>query len=396
MHICFLDGHYPNQDGTGGGGAGWYIKIIAKRLVERGCDITILKVTPNQSIENFIDDNGARVVHYRTSSVFLSYLSKIPVLKIFTRPLAYFIHGWKAYVTLLWCNSKIKIDIIEVVEGGNIWLTFYKKFKFVEHLHCSQYTIRKQCKQKIPLGHLIERIISRFSMNYADAVIAPSKAMIKIVEEEKGKPFRKKFIIPYGIERNETIYHKKDTEKTIFIFASRNDPLKGGSTLIKAIDKVNEKVKEKVEFRFFGFVPNNKSDLPDNIIFNEFLSRDRLLNEYGNCDVALLPSLFDNSPLFIYESMAAGLPVIATDIGGIPELVKHRETGYLFKKNDYIALARYIITMVENPKKRMIMGNQAKDFIKGYAYAPIIAKKKISIFQDIIGNKKMERRYNYY
>ena len=116
------------------------------------------------------------------------------------------------------------------------------------------------------------------------------------------------------------------------------------------------------------------------------MSRNKILEEYAKSDVALLPSLFDNSPLFIYESMVSGIPVIATNVGGIPELIKHGETGYLFKKSDYKALARHIINMVENPKKRMEMGRKARHFIMRYAYAPKIAKKKKSIFQELIGN----------
>ena len=395
MHICFLDGHYPHRDGTGGGGAGWYIKVIANRLVEEGCAVTILKVTPNQSIEDYIDDNGASIIHYKTSSIFLTYLSKVPVFKVLTRSIAYFIHGWKAYVTLLRCNYNRKIDIVEVVEGGNIWLTIFNKFKYVEHLHCSQYTIKKQCEQKIPLGNLFERIISRISMNYADAVTAPSRAMIEIVESERKAKFRNRFIVPYGIEENKTTRSKRDTHKTIFIFASRNDSLKGGDTLIKAIKRVNDKVEENVEFKFFGYVPDEKSILPKNILINEFMSRDKILEEYAKSDVALLPSLFDNSPLFIYESMISGIPVIATNVGGIPELIKHGETGYLFEKNDYKALARHIINMVGNPKKRMKMGKEAMHFIMSYAYAPKIAKKKISIFQEIIGRQPRRNPNKY-
>ena len=141
-----------------------------------------------------------------------------------------------------------------------------------------------------------------------------------------------------------------------------------------------------MEFRFFGYVPDEKSILPKNIMIKEFLSRDKILEEYAKSDVALLPSLFDNSPLFIYESMVSGIPVIATNVGGIPELIKHGETGYLFEKNDYEALARHIINMVENPKKRMKMGIKARSFIMRYAYAPKIAKKKKLIFQELIGN----------
>ena len=56
MHICFLNGHYPNKDGTGGGGAGWYIKMLSQNHVKNGNQVTILKISPNRFIENYIEN----------------------------------------------------------------------------------------------------------------------------------------------------------------------------------------------------------------------------------------------------------------------------------------------------------------------------------------------------
>ena len=86
-------------------------------------------------------------------------------------------------------------------------MTIFNKFKYVEHLHCSQYTISKECGQKIPLN-LFERMISRISMNYADAVTAPSLAMMELVESERNAKFRNRFIVPYGIEDNKITFNK--------------------------------------------------------------------------------------------------------------------------------------------------------------------------------------------
>ena len=57
-------------------------------------------------------------------------------------------------------------------------------------------------------------------MNYADAVTAPSLAMMELVESERNAKFRNRFIVPYGIEDNKITRSKRDTNKTIFIFAS--------------------------------------------------------------------------------------------------------------------------------------------------------------------------------
>jgi glycosyltransferase involved in cell wall biosynthesis len=61
----------------------------------------------------------------------------------------------------------------------------------------------------------------------------------------------------------------------------------------------------------------------------------------GALDVLVVPSIWaENSPLVIHEAFLAGVPVIASDIGGIPELVTHEVNGLLFPVGDVDALAR--------------------------------------------------------
>lgn len=383
MHICFLDGHYPNSDGTGGGGAGWYIKMIGAHHIKNGYNVTVLKVTPNHFKQDYIDNNGINVIHYQTSSFFLTQIAKISFFHFLVRPLAFILHSLIAYKAIIKINSDFKIDIIETVDGGNIVLSLFNKIPYVEHIHCSQYSIKKECAITIDLGTKLERILHLRSLQNAGAVISPSKAMLMIVEKEYGREIIRKRKIPLCISKPE-IKIKNVSNKIKFIFASRNDPLKGGETLIKAIIDVNRSYYNKVEFHFIGYIPNKQESLPSNVIINEFLPRDQLLEYYHKCDVALLPSLFDNSPLFIYETMAAGLPVIATNVGGIPELVKHGETGLLFDVNDINRLVSHIITLIENPKHRKEMGANAQNFIFNYASVDKIAKQKLRLYRNII------------
>ena len=84
--------------------------------------------------------------------------------------------------------------------------------------------------------------------------------------------------------------------------------------------------------------------------------------------------------------MAAGLPVIATNVGGIPELVKEGETGFLFEVNDFKRLAEHINTLIDNPQKRKQMGENARTFIFNFANVEKIAKKKLSLYKHIINS----------
>jgi glycosyltransferase involved in cell wall biosynthesis len=65
---------------------------------------------------------------------------------------------------------------------------------------------------------------------------------------------------------------------------------------------------------------------------------------YNSADLTVVPSVcYDNSPMVIYESLLSGTPVLGADIGGIPELVRDGETGYVFAPGDAGALAEKVV-----------------------------------------------------
>ena len=71
---------------------------------------------------------------------------------------------------------------------------------------------------------------------------------------------------------------------------------------------------------------------------------------YGVSDLTLIPSIWhENSPMVIYQSYQAGVPVAASAIGGIPELIREGETGYLSRAGDAVALAEKIILHFARP-----------------------------------------------
>lgn len=86
------------------------------------------------------------------------------------------------------------------------------------------------------------------------------------------------------------------------------------------------------------------------------------LNELKKSTLLVLPSIcMENSPLVILEAMALGIPVVASDIGGIPDLVIDSKTGYLFKPRDIRDLADKILKLVKSPDLIKKMGNYAKE-----------------------------------
>ena len=77
---------------------------------------------------------------------------------------------------------------------------------------------------------------------------------------------------------------------------------------------------------------------------------------YQNADICVIPSLFDNSPNTVYEAMAHGKIVVASSVGGIPEIIRDKENGFLFNPFDINDLIQKIIDAVE----LVLSGNSEK------------------------------------
>jgi glycosyltransferase involved in cell wall biosynthesis len=78
---------------------------------------------------------------------------------------------------------------------------------------------------------------------------------------------------------------------------------------------------------------------------------------YRAADIVLLPSIHgENLPTVLIEAAAAGRPVAATDVGGIPDIVDHGRTGVLFERDDPTALATAVVGLLEDPELRRRLG----------------------------------------
>ena len=80
----------------------------------------------------------------------------------------------------------------------------------------------------------------------------------------------------------------------------------------------------------------------------------------GKHDAVVLPSYMDTSPYGVAEAMAAGLPVVATRVGGIPDMVADGETGILVEPKSVDSLVRGITQLYADSKQMLKMGLEAK------------------------------------
>jgi peptidoglycan/xylan/chitin deacetylase (PgdA/CDA1 family) len=98
---------------------------------------------------------------------------------------------------------------------------------------------------------------------------------------------------------------------------------------------------------------------------------DRLLT---TIDILALPSLTEGVPLAVLEAMAAGVPVVATRVGGLPEILENGAHGVLVPPRDCEALASAIVTLIDDPLRRQSLGARAREAVeRRYSLAAMAA-----------------------
>lgn len=80
-------------------------------------------------------------------------------------------------------------------------------------------------------------------------------------------------------------------------------------------------------------------------------------------DIFVLPSHFEGLPIALLEAMEAGVPTVATSVGGIPEVIVHGKTGVLVRKGDVAGLSTAITALLQDPEQRRQIGTAARNHI---------------------------------
>jgi len=150
-----------------------------------------------------------------------------------------------------------------------------------------------------------------------------------------------------------------DKEKKYILFGAMNstsDPRKGWDYLKKSLQKIDEKysdLKNEVELLVFGSsYSEDVEKLPFNVKFlGRFSDEIALSLIYNSADLFAAPSLEDNLPNTVLESLHCGTPVAAFDIGGMPDMIEHKNNGYLAELKNPTDLAEGILWSLNNLDK---------------------------------------------
>lgn len=212
-----------------------------------------------------------------------------------------------------------------------------------------------------------KKMISKWVLENADAIIVLTENMKKEINSF-GFNLKNIFIIPNGIEPNESKDLSRndmrkdlkiDEVEKIILFVGTLKNVKGIKYLIKAINIVKEKgLKTKLLLIGDGEQKkeleklSDKLNLKENVNFIGRVNNKEIYKYMVASDIFVLPSLSEGLPVVILEAMASGLPIIATKVGGVPEILKDKENGFLVDPKNSEQIAEKIIHLISNDNIR--------------------------------------------
>ncbi len=255
---------------------------------------------------------------------------------------------------------------------------------------------------KNPIIKLLEKwIISSLD----DIVIAISDGVKRFLINTSGIPEKKIERIYYGINTSDINIDKDkdirqefgiDKETLLVGCIGRLVKQKGHRYLIQAVKKVIEK-NPKTKFFIIGRGKLEKnlknmvksSNLDSSVIFTGF--REDVYSLIDKLDLIVMPSLWEGLGVALLEALALGKPIVAAAVGGIPEVIRDKETGVLVAAKDAEALAKAIIKLLQEPALAKELGKKGSAMISEQFTINRMVKEVDRIYSRAINRKLIKK-----
>jgi glycosyltransferase involved in cell wall biosynthesis len=177
-------------------------------------------------------------------------------------------------------------------------------------------------------------------------------------------------------------------DKNYILFAAMNALAigKGYQYLKQAVEILVKKIENPtIELLIFGKA--NQADfanLPLKVNFlGQLTDQDQIINAYNAASVFVIPSLEENLPNTIMEAMACGTPVVGFEVGGIPEMIDHKKTGYLAKYKDAEDLAAGIYHVLYEADYEVLSKNARQKVVENYA-EEVVARQYENLYKSLL------------
>jgi glycosyltransferase involved in cell wall biosynthesis len=277
-------------------------------------------------------------------------------------------------------------DVIHFQKGHlwfNLALPFLNHYPLVITIHDPRYHVGDRESQKTP------QIIMDFGYNRADQVIVHGKQLKQVVVEELGFPSEIVHVIPMVALGDGLAHSQAQEDDHQILFFGRIWEYKGLEYLIRAEPLITAQVPDvNIVIAGRGEDFNRYRRLmvhPERFtVYNEYLPHDKRDKLFRQSGVVALPYIDASQSAVIPIAYTFGKPVVATTVGGLPELVEHGRTGYLVPPRDERALADALVRLLRDKQLRHELGSNGKRKLETELSPDVVARQTLDVYQQAI------------
>jgi len=339
--------------------------LLANEFRRRNMDVTILSPTYGPLMNEFLSEDIDVIID---SSLFTETSKGISFAKNFDY----------IYVNTILTHNFVKIA--KLAEIPTVW-----------------------CIRESEREHYVKEGVDFNQFNNADRVVFVADATRKIYSDLNTK---NNFVtIPNGVDLGEInsfkLTHKKSDLRKQYNF-SKNDTIitivgtvterKGQLTFVKAaIELLKQNSRHDLKFVIVGCRENDylkqiKQEIEKSNTSSNFIlvpETNKVFDYYYISDMFVCASVIESFPRIILESMAFELPIVSTNVFGIPEQITDKIHGILIEPKNSSLLAKKIQYLLDNPKIAKKYGNQAYKRIESYFILSNVTDKHIQLLDEI-------------
>ncbi len=288
------------------------------------------------------------------------------------------------------CRLTFDRDIKIVHVHGSSYASFRRKSMFIRlaksygklvvyHIHGSEYKLYASRHHK-QVGDTLRR---------CDCVIALSDSWKEYFESKFG--CKNVVVIKNVIENPQICRNGSDAFSLCFL--GRLGNRKGIYDLLNVLIENQEEYRGKLALYFGGDgdVEKCKKIIKDNGIediakYQGWVSGEKKIELLNKADTYILPSYNEGLPISVLEAMSYSLPIISTNVGGIPEILKDGVNGYIIEPGDKQAMKASIDRLMNNKSLRTGMGEKSKEMVK--YHLPEYVKEQLEKLYDTLLNEQ--------
>ena len=336
-----------------------------------------------KQLARFLEREGARVRIVRTNAPYSprvvgnvrgvrALFRLVPYVRELKRSLrdATLVHvmansGWSWHLfaaPALWTARRFGVPVVLNYRGGDAARFFARSFGRVER-----------------------------TLRWANRIIVPSR-FLKEVFEEFGVTAE---IVPniIDLERFRPAAAVNGSGPRILI-ARNLEPIYDIATGIRAFSLLRGEV-EGASLAVAGTGPERRRlealarelALGDSIRFLGRIDHEEMPGLYARADIALNASLVDNMPNSILEALASGVPVVSTNVGGVPALVRDGEDAVLVRAGDAEAMAQALVSLWKAPERREALRTAGLETVSQFGW-PSVRERWADVYDDVVGGRE--------